>query len=99
MTVQVAARVEPSIKDKASKVVAEFGLDLSTTIKMFITRIAKEQRIPMDISKPVYSLNGDEFKNDTEYFKQIPGYWESIIEASEEPLKSLSSAKEAGWNV
>ena len=99
MTVQVAARVEPNIKEAASKVVAEFGLDLSTTIKIFVTRIAKEQRIPVDISKPVISLNGDEFENDTEYFKQIPGCWESIVEASKEPLESLSSAKECGWNV
>jgi DNA-damage-inducible protein J len=99
MTVQVAARVEPKVKEAASKVVAEFGLDLSTTIKMFITRIAKEQRIPMDISKPAFSLNGDEFKNDTEYFKQIPGYWESIVEASKEPLDNLAPAKESGWNV
>jgi len=99
MTVQVAARVEPNVKEAASKVVAEFGLDLSTTIKMFITRIAKERRIPMDISKPIVSLNGDEFRNDTEYFKQIPGYWESIVEASEEPLEDLVSAKKLGWDV
>jgi DNA-damage-inducible protein J len=99
MTVQVAARVEPSIKEAASKVAAEFGLDLSTTIKIFVTRIAKERRIPVDISKPVVSLNGEEFESDTEYFKQIPGYWESIVEASKEPLEGLSSAKECGWNV
>jgi DNA-damage-inducible protein J len=99
MTVQVTARVDPNIKDAASRVAEEFGLDLSTTIKMFITRIAKERRIPMDISKPVISLNGDEFKNDTEYFKQIPGYWESIVDAAEEPLDGLVSAKEAGWNI
>ena len=54
---------------------------------------------PMDISKPIISLNGDEFKNDTEYFKQIPGYWESIVEASKEPLEGLANAKELGWEV
>jgi DNA-damage-inducible protein J len=99
MTVQVAARVEPSIKAAAAKVAAEFGLDLSTAIKIFVTRIAKEQRIPVDISKPAISLNGDEFKNDTEYFKQIPGYWENIVASSKEPLEGLASAKECGWNV
>jgi len=99
MTVQVAARVEPNIKEAAAKVAAEFGLDLSTAIKIFVTRIAKERRIPVDISKPAISLNGDEFKNDTEYFKQIPGYWENIVAASKEPLEGLDSAKECGWNV
>jgi hypothetical protein len=73
MTVQAAARVEPNIKEAASKVAVEFGLDVS--------------------------LNGDEFNNDTEYFKQIPGYWDNTVEASEEPLEGLVSAKEAGWNV
>jgi len=52
MTVQVAARVEPSIKEAAAKIAAEYGLDLSTAIKIFVTRIAKERRIPVDISKP-----------------------------------------------
>jgi antitoxin component of RelBE/YafQ-DinJ toxin-antitoxin module len=88
MTVQVAARVT-----------AEFSLDLSTAIKIFVTRIAKERRIPVNISKPTFSLNGDEFKSDTEYFKQIPEYWENILAASEEPLEGLTSAKECGWNV
>jgi addiction module RelB/DinJ family antitoxin len=99
MTVQVAARVESNIKETAAKVAAEFGLDLSTAIKIFVTRIAKERRIPVDISKPIFSLNGDEFKSDTEYFKQIPEYWESIVAASKEPLEGLTSAKECGWNV
>ena len=31
------------------------------------------------------SLNGDEFPNDTAYLKQIPGYWDSLVKASEEP--------------
>jgi len=53
----------------------------------------------MDISKPIISLNGDEFKNDTEYFKQIPGYWESIVEASKESLEGLANAKELGWDL
>jgi hypothetical protein len=45
------------------------------------------------------SLNGDEFENDTEYFKQIPGYWESIVDASNEPLGSGCAPEECGWNV
>jgi len=48
--------------------------------------------------KPV-SLNGDEFKSDTEYFKQIPGHWESIVEASNEPINNLSTARQCGWNI
>ncbi len=97
MTVQVAARVEPSIKEKASQITAEFGLDLSTAIKMFVTRIAKERRIPLEISKPVVSLNGDEFETDQKYFEQIPGFLDMI----DKELKSKEryTLKEAGWNV
>jgi hypothetical protein len=45
------------------------------------------------------SLDGDEFSSDTEYFKQIPGYWENIVASSKEPLEGLASANECGWNV
>jgi antitoxin component of RelBE/YafQ-DinJ toxin-antitoxin module len=36
MTVQVAARVELKVKEAASKIVAEFGLDISTDSKYIL---------------------------------------------------------------
>jgi hypothetical protein len=51
------------------------------------------------LGKKQVSLNGDEFESDTEYFKQIPNYWESIVEASNEPLENLATAKDCGWDV
>jgi addiction module RelB/DinJ family antitoxin len=55
-TIQVAARVPVEVRDEAASVVSEYGLGLSDVVKIFVTRIAKERRIPLDISKPVVSI-------------------------------------------
>jgi addiction module RelB/DinJ family antitoxin len=77
-TIQVAARVPVDIKDEAALVVSEYGLGLSDVVKVFITRIAKEHRIPLDISKPVISIS----QLDSTY----PEYQELINEISREYL-------------
>ena len=55
-TVQVAARVPLEVKEQASIVVSEYGLGLGDAVRMFITSIAREKRIPLDISTPVASI-------------------------------------------
>ncbi|MCT3069843.1 type II toxin-antitoxin system RelB/DinJ family antitoxin, partial [Leuconostoc citreum] len=45
--IQVSARVDPSIKESAQKVFERQGLDMATAIKMFITKTAYEQQIPL----------------------------------------------------
>ena len=96
--VQISTRIDENIRNRASNIFSDYGLDIPTALRIFITTAVKEQRFPIDISKKTVSFNGDEFENDTQYFKQIPGYWESIVEASNEPLENLSTAKECGWN-
>ena len=86
--IQVSTRVDGKIKEKAEKVFGEYGLDLSSAIRAMITITAKTRRMPFRIGDPAVSLNGDEFANDTAYFKQIPGYWESVVKASGEPVGS-----------
>jgi DNA-damage-inducible protein J len=51
-TVQIASRVDLDIKEQATEVVKSFGLDLSTAIRMFVTQIAREKRIPLEIDTP-----------------------------------------------
>jgi|TergutMp193P3_1026864.scaffolds.fasta_scaffold31748_3 addiction module RelB/DinJ family antitoxin len=97
--VQVSVKIDKKIRDEAQLVFENYGLDLPTAIRSMITIAARKHTMPFVIGKRPISLNGDEFENDTEYFKQIPGYWESIIEASNEPLEKLASAKECGWDV
>ncbi|MDR0459678.1 MAG: type II toxin-antitoxin system RelB/DinJ family antitoxin [Coriobacteriales bacterium] len=55
-TIQVAARVPVEIKEQASLVAGEYGLSLGDAVRMFVTRIAKEQRIPLDINSPLASI-------------------------------------------
>jgi len=50
---QVAARVPVEIKEQASAVVGAYGLGLGDAVRMFVTRIAMEKRIPLDISTPI----------------------------------------------
>ena len=56
-TTQVAARVPIEIKEQAALVTKEYGLGLSDAVRVFVTRIAKEKRIPLDISRPLVSIS------------------------------------------
>jgi addiction module RelB/DinJ family antitoxin len=62
--VQIATRVDEKVKDDAVRVLKHYGLDVPTALKMFITQIATERRIPLDISRPVVSFDGDVFDSD-----------------------------------
>ncbi|MCL1920236.1 MAG: type II toxin-antitoxin system RelB/DinJ family antitoxin [Kiritimatiellaeota bacterium] len=81
--VQVSARVDGKIRDKAEKVFGRYGLDISTVIRSMLTLAAKNGHLPFVIGNVSY--NGDAFLNDTAYLKQIPGYWDSLVKASKEP--------------
>jgi len=94
--VMVSARVDKKIRDEARLIFESYGLDLPTAIRSMMTIAVKKRTIPFVIGTNPVSLNGDEFENDSQYFKQIPGYWEDIIEASKEPLGSGCSRKEIG---
>ena len=81
--VQMSARVDGKIRDKAKKVFGRYGLDVSTVIRSMLTLAVKNDRLPFVIGE--VSLNGDEFPNDSAYLKQIPGHWDSLVKASNEP--------------
>ena len=95
--VQIATRIDKDIRDRAVNVFNHYGIDLSTAIRMFLSVSAKEQRIPIEISKPIISLDGDSFESDQKYFEQIPGFMEMLDR--ELASKERYSLKEAGWNI
>lgn len=70
-TTQVAARVPVEIKEQATAVVNEYGLGLGDAVRMFITRIAKEKCIPLDISTPLASISS---------FDQVHPEYQSYID-------------------
>jgi len=101
--VQVSATIDGKTKRQAEKVFGEYGLDVSSAIRAMVTIAARTRRMPFVIGntpKPEVSLDGDSFESDTEYAKQIPGYWESIIEGCNEPLENCVEYKsEEFWRL
>jgi antitoxin component of RelBE/YafQ-DinJ toxin-antitoxin module len=97
MTIQVATRLDKTIKEKAERVVATQGLNLSDCLRIFITKIANEQRIPIRIDNRVVSLDGDSFGSDQEYFAQIPGFFEMLDKVDNEPIGCGISVDNLDW--
>jgi DNA-damage-inducible protein J len=48
----VRARIDPAIKDEASKVLATMGLTVSDVCRMALTRVAYEKRLPFSDPEP-----------------------------------------------
>ena len=45
--------IDEDIKPKAQELLAEFGLDLSTAVNMFLRQMVREKAIPFEIRKDV----------------------------------------------
>jgi DNA-damage-inducible protein J len=54
--VQIGLRVEEDVKQSAEKVCADIGLSLSAAINVFLKKVARERRIPFELTAdPFYS--------------------------------------------
>ncbi|MDE1975385.1 MAG: type II toxin-antitoxin system RelB/DinJ family antitoxin [Patescibacteria group bacterium] len=47
----IQLRVDPIVKNKAAKILADLGLDLSSAVKLFLTKVINTSSIPFEISK------------------------------------------------
>jgi addiction module RelB/DinJ family antitoxin len=74
-TIQVAARVPVEIKEQASAVASAYGLGLGDAVRMFVTRIAKEKRIPLDISRPLVPIS-----NFDQSYPEYQNYIDAVAE-------------------
>lgn len=53
---QVNFRIDDNIKQGAEQVCAEMGLTMTSAINIFLTKVAREKRIPFEVSAdPFYS--------------------------------------------
>ncbi len=52
----VQTRIEQSVKDRAAAVLDELGLTVSDVVRILLTRIANEGRLPVDLT-----VNRDEY--------------------------------------
>ena len=48
MSVTIQVRVDETVKNEAALVLADAGLDLSTAVRMFLVRVARERALPFD---------------------------------------------------
>ena len=63
---QISVRIDDDVKRQAEKTLAEIGLSMSTAINIFLKKVARESRIPFELSAdPFYS------ESNMEYLRQI----------------------------
>ncbi|MGD9913396.1 MAG: type II toxin-antitoxin system RelB/DinJ family antitoxin [Rhizobiaceae bacterium] len=48
----VRARIEESLKEEASAVLADMGLTVSDLVRITLTRVAKDKALPFDLKVP-----------------------------------------------
>lgn len=66
---QINFRVDDHLKEEAVEVFNELGLDLTTGIKIYLTKVVKEQGIPFemivkndDLSQSIKEMDNGEYK-------------------------------------
>ena len=79
--------LDPELKEKATKLFSNFGLDLSTAITLFLSQSVREERIPFEIrmnvpnKETVEALNElDEMKFNKKKYKRYNSFEEIIKE-------------------
>ena len=51
-TTMVHVRVDETLKNQAAETLAAMGLSLSDAVRVFLTRVVAEQRLPFDLKVP-----------------------------------------------
>ena len=79
--------LDPELKEKATKLFSNFGLDLSTAITLFLSQSVREERIPFEIrmnipnKETVEALKElDEMKSNKNKYKRYNSFEEIIKE-------------------
>lgn len=89
-TATITTRIDPKLKNKATKIVEGLGLDLSSVLRAFIHQITLQNRIPLDLR---YHADDD---GDPGY---NPAFVRMVLEADGEAkdsdLKAYPSVDEA----
>ena len=51
-TAFVRARIDETLKNEAARVLSDMGLTVSDVVRISLTKIAKEKKLPFDMSTP-----------------------------------------------
>lgn len=56
----ISIRVDGDLKEQSEKIMAEFGLNMTTTVNMLLKQIVREKAIPLSLSiDPEHKLKDD----------------------------------------
>ena len=75
--------IDTEIKAKAQELFADFGLDLSTAINIFLRQAVRENAIPFNISREVPNSDTIAAINEFEEFKKNPSGYKKYSTFSE----------------
>ena len=91
---QVSFRIDEQVKTDAEKALKAMGLNLSTAITIFLTKVGREQRIPFEIRRnipnreTIEALNEfSQMKSDKFAYKRYNSFNDIIKEACEENVE------------
>lgn len=69
LTTAINVNVDTKIKEEATAILKDLGLNMSTAINMFLTQIVKRDGIPFEITNPKPSKDMLEALEELEYMK------------------------------
>ncbi len=79
--------IDPKLKENSIALFAQFGLDLSTAISLFLQQSVREQRIPFEIRLEIPNATTkaalseyDEMKKDKEKYKRYSSFGDILGE-------------------
>ena len=78
--------LDPELKEKATKLFSNFGLDLSTAITLFLSQSVREEKIPFEIrmnipnQETIEALKEKEAMKDKKKYKRYDSFEEIIKE-------------------
>lgn len=85
--VTTSINLDTELKKKAQILFADFGMDLTTAVTVFLTQAVREQRIPFEIRREVPNDTTilaleeyDEMKNDPEKYKRYSSFNDALKE-------------------
>lgn len=81
--VSTSISIDAEVKDKAQKLFAEFGMDLSTAINIFLKQAIYERSIPFTIRREVPNETTLKAMDDAENNETIHGPFDSVAEMME----------------
>ncbi len=68
----INVNVDSKIKEEATNVLKNLGLNMSTAINMFLVQVIKTEGIPFEVKNNTYNMNLVEAMAELQYIKEHP---------------------------